>query len=60
MNIQTTILVKILICLLFACGAFKLGQVCNQAEIENRALKMNKECYSGTDLGYIIKAIPQP
>jgi hypothetical protein len=47
-------------CILIAISGFILGEEHRQHQIENRALEMNKECYSGTDLGYIIQDIKQP
>jgi len=45
---------------MLSLSSYILGARLNQKEIENRALTMNKECYTGLDLGFIIKNIQQP
>ena len=53
-------ILRFLLVIITAVVFYYCGKIDNQQEIEDRALTMNKECYSGTDLGFIIKNIPQP
>jgi len=51
---------ELVLIMLAFCIGFIFGAKNNQTEIERRALTINKECYTGTDLGFIIKRVKQP
>jgi hypothetical protein len=36
---------------------YMLGLLSNQATIEKRALELNKECYNGFDIQYIVRGV---
>ncbi len=43
--------------LVIASSFYVLGQITRQQAIEDRALTMNKECYDGFDIQFIVRGV---